>query len=125
MSMHPAGGMDYDSDGHNYIGHDYIGGMDYDSDGLLRAEWPSSGHYEVTPMLWITMHWTAFIKPGWRALPCADEVKATGRCALKGVATMPHSLRRTRRTSLLLCMHSRTRLRSVSGTIFAQLPIYL
>ena len=76
--------MDYDSDGHNYIGHDYIGGMDYDSDGLLRAEWPSSGHYEVTPMLWTTMHWTAFIKPGWRALPCADEVKATGRCALKG-----------------------------------------
>jgi hypothetical protein len=35
-------------------------GMDYDADGLIRAEWPTSGHWEVTPMAWVTMHWTLF-----------------------------------------------------------------
>ena len=58
--------------------------MDYDSDGLVRAEWPNSGHYELTPMLWTTMHWTRFVKPGWRALPCTDASVPTGRCALQG-----------------------------------------
>ena len=58
--------------------------MDYDSDGILRAEWPNSGHFELTPMLWTTMHWTRFVKPGWRALPCTDASVPTGRCALAG-----------------------------------------
>jgi hypothetical protein len=56
--------------------------MDYDADGLIRAEWPTSGHYELTPMLWTTMHWTRFVKPGWRAIPCTDAAVPTGRCAL-------------------------------------------
>ena len=54
-------------------------GRHYDSDGLLRAEWPSSGHWEVTPMAWITMHWTLFAKPGWAVQTCA-----TLRCKLAG-----------------------------------------
>ena len=35
-----------------YLIGSFARGMDYDSDGILRAEWPSSGHYELTPMLW-------------------------------------------------------------------------
>ena len=35
-------------------------------------------------MLWATMHWTRFVQPGWRALPCADASVPTGRCALAG-----------------------------------------
>ena len=49
-----------------YLLGGFARGMDYDSDGLLRAAWPSSGHWEVTPMLWVTMHWTLFTAPGWR-----------------------------------------------------------
>ena len=52
-------------------------GMHYESDGLLRAEWPTSGHWEVTPMLWMTMHWTLFTEPGWNILQCA-----TPQCTL-------------------------------------------
>lgn len=54
-------------------------GMDYDSDGVIRAEWPSSGHWEVTPMLWMTMHWTLFTEPGWSILSCP-----TPQCTLAG-----------------------------------------
>ena len=32
-------------------------GIGYDGDGFVRAEWPSSGHFEATPMLWMTFHW--------------------------------------------------------------------
>ena len=67
-----------------YLIGSFARGMDYDSDGLMRAEWPSSGHYELTPMLWTTMHWTRFVKPGWRILPCTDPAVPTGRCALQG-----------------------------------------
>jgi hypothetical protein len=41
-----------------YLIGSFTRGRHYDSDGLLRAEWPSSGHWEVTPMAWMTMHWT-------------------------------------------------------------------
>ena len=51
---------------------------------VIRAEWPNSGHYELTPMVWTTMHWTRFVKPGWRAIPCTDTPQPTGRCALAG-----------------------------------------
>ena len=30
------------------------------------------------------MHWTRFVQPGWRALPCTDASVPTGRCALAG-----------------------------------------
>eukprot|EP00039_Didymoeca_costata_P010248 m.137625 g.137625 ORF g.137625 m.137625 type:complete len:925 (-) comp14756_c0_seq4:186-2960(-) len=65
-----------------YLLGSFARGMDYDSDGLLRAEWPTSGHYELTPMLYITMHWTLFTQPGWRVMSCSDGY--TGRCAMKG-----------------------------------------
>ena len=73
-----------------YLIGSFARGMHYGSDGLLRAEWPSSGHWEVTPMAWMTMHWTLFTEPGWGILGCP----ATGHsphysssrtnCALQG-----------------------------------------
>lgn len=34
--------------------------------GLLEANWPWSGHYELTSPLWVVAHVTQFAKPGWR-----------------------------------------------------------
>ena len=62
-----------------YLIGSFTRGRHYDSDGLLRAEWPSSGHWEVTPMAWMTMHWTLFADPGWTVATCG-----TPRCKLAG-----------------------------------------
>jgi galactosylceramidase len=35
---------------------------------LLTAEQPWSGHYTVSPALWIQAHWGQFVQPGWRFL---------------------------------------------------------
>ena len=63
--------------------------MHYDADGLLRAEWPSSGQWEVTPMAWMTMHWALFVDPGFTIHSCAGAGgprlnSSITNCALSG-----------------------------------------
>lgn len=36
--------------------------------GLMRARWPQSGYYEVSPTIWLHAHWGQFVSPGWRFL---------------------------------------------------------
>ena len=36
--------------------------------GLMRARWPESGYYEVSPTIWLQAHWGQFVQPGWRFL---------------------------------------------------------
>ena len=44
-----------------YLVGGFSSGIVYDSDGFVRAEAPTSGYYEPTPMLWMTLHWSAFV----------------------------------------------------------------
>jgi len=39
--------------------------------GVMRANEPWSGHYEVQPALWAVAHTTQFAKPGWRYVDSA------------------------------------------------------
>lgn len=81
-----------------YLMSAYARGMGYDGDGLLRAEWPTSGHFEVTPMFWYHLHWSLFTNPGWKLMKCSDmpkqdnvehnypreSIEASMPCALNG-----------------------------------------
>ena len=69
-------------------------GVRYDASAFLRADWPSSGHWEPTPMLDMTMMWTRFTKPGWKIYRCPPPPPPPTRknaprsdvsqCALRG-----------------------------------------
>jgi hypothetical protein len=36
--------------------------------GLMKARWPQSGYYEVSPTIWLHSHWGQFTEIGWRFL---------------------------------------------------------
>ncbi len=45
---------------------------------LLVAQWPWTGHYEITPGLWGVAHFTQFSWPGWKYLDNASAGDGSG-----------------------------------------------
>ena len=55
--------------------------LPYDDIGLIKCNQPWSGHYTITPSLWVMAHTTQFTQPGWKYLDSASgffEQDATG-----------------------------------------------
>ena len=49
----------------------YYDNLPIPGSGLLRANTPWSGHYEIQPAIWVTAHTTQFAHPGWKYLDSA------------------------------------------------------
>ena len=46
--------------------------LPYDDIGLIKCNQPWSGHYVVTPSLWVMAHTSQFTQPGWRYIDSAS-----------------------------------------------------
>jgi hypothetical protein len=52
--------------------------MPYQTRGLVLADWPWSGSYKITPLLWVTAQTTQFTRPGWRYARHASRTLPAG-----------------------------------------------
>ena len=46
--------------------------LPYDNIGLIKSNQPWSGHYDVTPSVWVMAHTAQFTAPGWQYLDSAS-----------------------------------------------------
>jgi galactosylceramidase len=56
----------------------YYDNLPLPGSGVMRANTPWSGHYEVQPALWATAHTTQFAQPGWEYLDGGCGLLASG-----------------------------------------------
>ena len=56
----------------------FYGNTDTGGTGLMLAETPWSGHFEVNKSVWVDAHTTQFVKPGWRYIDRACGYLANG-----------------------------------------------
>lgn len=71
----------------------YYDNLPLSGSGLMRANTPWSGHYEVQPAIWAVAHTTQFAQPGWKYLDSACQMLESGSVvALKSPMTNDYSI---------------------------------
>ena len=61
--------------------HDYL---PFPKSGMMKANTPWSGRYEVQPPLWMIAHTNQFAEPGWKYLDSACKLFANEACLREG-----------------------------------------
>ncbi len=64
----------------------YYDNLPVPGSGLMRANTPWSGHYDVQPAVWVTAHTTQFARPGWTYLDTACRLLPGGGSCVALVA---------------------------------------